>query len=73
MRNEVFKPLSVVRYEFMESLTNLINNSMLPPFVTEAILKDACNEMRILSQRQLEIDKKEYQKALNNANEQKDN
>ena len=67
MRNKVMKPMSVARSEFIQSLTNLINESTLPLFVIESILKDMYSDVRSLSQRQLEIDLKNYREALSQA------
>lgn len=67
MRNKVMKPMSVARSEFIQSLTNLINESTLPLFVIESILKDIHSDVRSLSQRQLEIDLKNYREALSQA------
>lgn len=67
MRNKVMKPMSVARSEFIQSLTNLINESTLPLFVIESILKDMHSDVRSLSQRQLEIDLKNYREALSQA------
>lgn len=63
MDKEIKKPLSVLRAEFIASLTELINSSKLPPFIIEPILKDMYMDIKALSQRQLEIDVKEYEKA----------
>lgn len=63
--NNIVKPLSVVRSEFIQSLTDLINNSALPPFIVESILKDMYADVRTLSQRQLEIDSRNYYEAVN--------
>lgn len=62
--NEIQKPITVARAEFISSLTSLINNSGMPPFIIEPILKDMLNDVRIMSQRQLEQDTKRYQDAL---------
>lgn len=67
MRNKVMKPMSVARSEFIQSLTKLINESTLPLFVIESILKDMHSDVRSLSQRQLEIDLKNYREALSRA------
>lgn len=64
MANEIIKPLSVVRAEFISSLTELINNSALPPFIIEPILKDMYSDIRLLSQKQIEADMKKYQEQL---------
>lgn len=70
MRNKVMKPMSVARSEFIQSLTNLINESTLPLFVIESILKDMHSDVRSLSQRQLEIDLKNYREALSRAEDE---
>lgn len=63
--NVIMKPMSVARAEFVTTLTDLINNSMLPPFVIEPILKDMYNDIHMVSQRQLEAETKKYQEQLN--------
>lgn len=70
MRKNVMKPISVVRSEFIQSLTKLINESTLPLFVIESILKDMHSDVRSLSQRQLEIDLKNYREALSQAEDE---
>lgn len=62
--NEVMKPISVARQEFIINLTDLINNSMLPAFIIEPIMKDMYNDVRILAQRQYDTDLKKYQEML---------
>ncbi len=64
MENEIKKPLSVARAEFINALSNLINNAALPPFAIESILKDMYNDVRIISHKQLEADTKKYQEQL---------
>lgn len=70
MINKVIKPISIVRYDFLQSLTKLINESTLPLFVIESILKDMHSDVRSLSQRQLEIDLKNYREALSQAEDE---
>ena len=60
----IMKPMSVARDDFIASLSGLIKNSMLPPFILETILRDTYNEIHILSQRQLEIDRENYAKQM---------
>ena len=68
MKSEpILKPMSVARNEFISDLTDLINKSMLPPFVVEEVLKDTYNKICIISQKQLENDMKSYQEALEKA------
>lgn len=66
--NEVRKPLSLLRAEFINSLTDLINNAGLPPFIIEPILKDRYNDMKAMSQKQLEYEVKEYQAKIEQQN-----
>lgn len=63
---QIMKPMSVARAEFINSLTDLINNSMLPPFVIEPILKDMFNDIHMVAQRQYEVDNKRYNEQLEN-------
>lgn len=68
MEKEKFlKPMTVARQEFIKGLADLINNSMLPPFVIEDVLKDTYNKMAVLSKQQLENDTKSYYEALGKA------
>lgn len=68
---QIMKPMSVVRAEFISSLTDLINNSMLPPFVIEPILKDMYNNIHMLAQRQYETDVMRYNEELKKQGEKK--
>lgn len=63
---QIMKPMSVARAEFINSLTDLINNSMLPPFIIEPILKDMYNDIHMVSQRQYEADKRKYEEQIKN-------
>lgn len=55
------KPVTVVCEEFKQNLANLINNSTLPPFVMEDILKSIYLEVRDIVKKQYEIDVKKYE------------
>ena len=65
-KNQINKPVSVARYEFIEDLTALINGSNLPAFVVESILKDMYTEAKIATKKQYEIEKEIYEKSLRN-------
>lgn len=65
--SQIMKPLTVARHEFVEALTNLINECQLPPFVIEAVLKDIYTDVRIVAQKQLENDMKKYRASQENA------
>ena len=58
------KPVSVIRYEFIQQLTNLINGSNLPMFVIEPILKDMHLDVKSLARRQLEKDLDQYRSSI---------
>lgn len=60
MSTQIMKPLTVARHEFISALTNLVNESQLPPFVIEAVLKDVYTDIRIIAQQQLENDMEKY-------------
>jgi hypothetical protein len=72
MDDSLNKPVTVVRAEFISNLTNLINESKLPLFVVEPILKDVYLEVRDASQKQYEHDLMNYnqlkQKQLDDNN-----
>lgn len=70
MNNGVMKPITVVRSEFINGLTTLINESGLPPFVIEPVLKDMLYDVRMMAQRQLDKDMQAYHEMLAAADEQ---
>lgn len=70
MDKPVTKPLSVARSEFITGLTDLINNSMLPPFVIEDVLKDTYNKVCVISKKQLDDDIANYRAALGESKKQ---
>lgn len=65
---KIIKPTSVARVEFLDSLTDLINNSMLPPIIIEPILKDMYNDIHMVVQKQYELDLQKYNEELKNKN-----
>lgn len=54
------KTIAILSREFLSQLTNLINNSKLPLCLMEYILSDVLNNVKIASQKQYELDLKEY-------------
>lgn len=67
MGNQIMKPMTVARHEFVNALTELVNNSQLPAFVLEAVLKDVYMDIKLIAQRQLENDLKRYGEAQKKA------
>lgn len=65
---QITKPISVVRQEFVEKIVNEINTCGLPLFVVEPILKDLLNEVSAAVKRQYETEKAQYEKALASQN-----
>jgi len=73
MNEKVEKPITMVRQEFIDAISNDINTCNLPFFVIEPILKDIYLEVKSLSQKQYELEKAEYEQKIKigDANEQK--
>lgn len=59
------KPTSVARIDFMNSLSQLITKSGLPPYVLEPIFEDITNDMTLLVKKQYKSDLQAYQEACN--------
>ena len=64
MNENLAKPMSVVRQEFIEQLVDDINNCNLPMFVIEPILQDMLNMVRAAAQKQYEAEKAQYEAQL---------
>lgn len=64
------KPASVIREEFIDDMTNLINDVELPAFIIAPILKDMYAEAKDAACRQYEYDKRQYEMALDIFNNQ---
>lgn len=58
------KPSTIIYEEFKQNLANLINTSGLPAFIIEPVLRDYLSEVKAMAQRQYQMDKAEYDKAL---------
>ena len=63
--NVAVKPATLLKEDFIHDLTDLCNNCSLPLFVIEYILNDFIRDVRVASKRQLELDKENYKKELN--------
>lgn len=62
--SNINKPITITRQEFIDNLIQLCNNSGLPFFVIEDVLKNIIQEIHIASQKQLEVDKQKYDKEI---------
>ena len=58
------KPATLIREELIDDMVGLINNSGLPLFIIEPILKELYLEVKNGAQQQLESDKQQYQSFL---------
>lgn len=59
------KPTSVARVDFINSLSQLITNSGLQPYVLKPIFEDITNDIKLLERKQYEKDLQAYQQACN--------
>ena len=55
------KPITILRDEFIDAVVNLCNNSGLPFFVVEDVLKSLLQEIHNASLQQIDADKKQYE------------
>ena len=58
------KPANLLVEDAKEELVKVINESGLPPFLVEPILKDIYNQVTVLKQKELEESKKSYEEGL---------
>lgn len=65
------KPANLIIEETKEKIVKVINESGLPPFLLEPILKNLYDQISILKQRELEKSKQEYENRLNQEKEKK--
>lgn len=63
--NKIGKPATIIKKEFEEEIVKQINNSQLPMFVIEYVLRDILNNVKMANQKQLEFDMKDYQEKIN--------
>ena len=66
------KPFSILYEEFRQGLTNLINNSCLPPSVIESVLRNYTSEVNGLARNQYQIDKANYERLLSEKDKRED-
>ena len=60
------KPITVPIEQFKQELIRLVNESGIPIFLLDYILKDLSNEIHILSKDQLKKDETAYQEHTEN-------
>ena len=69
MDNKTTKPITLLRNEFIENVIQTCNNSGLPLFVVEDVLKDLIQEIHIAAQQQFADDKQRYEQSLKSEEE----
>lgn len=70
MNEKIQKPITIVRQEFIDTISNNVNNCGLPLFVIEPILRDLYLEVKSLSYKQYEAEKAEYEQIMQKQNTQ---
>ena len=63
---EIEKPLILVRKEFADNLMQFINDSGLPAFIIEPILKDLLHEVQFAANQEYEANLKYYKEKCEN-------
>ena len=58
------KPANLIMEKTKENIAKVVNESGLPPFLLEPILKDLYNQVSILKQQELEKSRQEYENSL---------
>lgn len=64
MNENLNKPMSVMRQEFVEQLVSDINNCKLPLFVIEYVLQDILETVKVTAKQQCEMEKIQYEQLL---------
>lgn len=58
------KPANLIVEETKTSIVKIINESGLPPFLLEPILKDLYNQVNLLKQQELKQSQEQYERDL---------
>lgn len=64
--NNINKPITMACEDFKVTLTNLINETPMPLFMIEYIMKDITSLVHNAAQQQLVLDTEQYNKAIMN-------
>ena len=65
---QIKKPITLVRQEFIEKLVAEVNTCGLPLWAIEPILEDLLRLVKAESQKQYEMEKAQYEQALASQN-----
>ena len=63
------KPITLVRQDFINELTNTINSSGLQPFIIKPILQELLEQVVIAEKQQYERDKLMYEQSIQSQKE----
>ncbi len=66
------KPITLIREDFINNLSNVVNTCELPMFVVEDILRQFTTEVSLLAKQQIEIDRRNYEAGLQTERHKKD-
>lgn len=66
MNNNINKPITLIIEDFKKDLVDQINNSNLPIFIIESIVKDVYFEIKEVSKNKTEQDRVAYESSLGN-------
>ena len=69
--NTITKPFTMAREELVEKFINAVNESGLPIYVTEYIVRDFYNMVAQTSQQTAAKEKQEYEKQLKESSDDK--
>lgn len=69
--NAVEKPIIISKEELCQKITQAINESGIPLFIIEYVLKDMLNDVHNINQQILENEKVKYQAELEKAKSEK--
>ena len=64
------KPTNLIMEETKLNIAKIINESKLPAFLLEPLLKDLYNQVNILKQKELDESRKEYENILKKENKE---
>lgn len=70
-KNHIEKPITMVIDEFKKDVVSLVNNSNLPLFALDYIIKDIYNEIHISSLNLAENDRIKYEKEISTHKDEK--
>ena len=65
------KPANLIVEETKANIVKIINESGLPPYLIEPIIKDLYNQINILKKKELAKSKQEYEDSLKQEKEKK--